>query len=874
MNISPSQGSDRDRLTLAIKEKEFVVSPEDTVKIQLALINDSPDEDYVDILVKGVPSEWTTIEKPVVHVPAGETVQFSITVQPPPVPESRVGQYPLDVKAVSQRDPEYSVTARSLLTVAAYQSMGRIGVLLGSIYFSISPGSSIDIPIILQNRGTQQDGFQLNVEGISPGWVSTNSAFTKLEPGASKEVQITLKVPRTTEADAGRTPFKIRFTSQNFPDQKTVVECILTIATFSKFTAALKPESLEAGQNGSVVIDNEGNTNDSYNLKFISSGNMLIFEKGIPVSTRQMTDGTQEVELKYGEIPSDETFQVEAGKRGIYPFRSGLRSRPIFGGEASYPYTIEVTSTSKKSTELPGKVVEKGLVPAWLIPAFLVGSLILCLAVLLPISSMRNSARATQTAMFNQTQAALMGQEDPDGDGLTSSKELEIGSDPTKADTDDDQLLDGEEFITYLTNPLAPDSDTDGLRDGEEIRTYTTNPLNPDTDADLLNDGDEVARGTDPKNTDTDQDGLGDGTEVNIGTDPLVQDTDKDLLMDGLENQTCPHPLQPDTDNDGIIDGNDLNPCDSNNPSMTATAIAAAPTLPTGAPTNTQPAPSSPQAVTPTASLPGELEGIVLFESNRSGNPDIFALNLENQSMLQLTDNSAVDTQAALAPDQLRVVYVSNQNGNNEIFLGGLDRRAPVNLTNNSTDDQQPTWSPDGNWIAFTSNRDGNQEIYIMRSDGSEVRRLTNNPTNDFAPTWFSVPRLLGTEEWIAFTSNRDGNQEIYKIKPDGTGLENLTKNPANDYSPSGTADLGMIAFVTDRDGNPEVYVMIDSGGAPTNVTKNPSQDLEPALSPDGEWIIFTSGRDGNMEIYVTDVVGNEIYNLTRNISQDRYPDW
>ncbi len=167
MNSDPQQNKGEGRLLLAIKEEQVSVSPEASETIHLAVINQGSKEDYVDILVKGVPSDWVTIETPVVHLSPGETKQFTIIIQPPVLAQSRVGQYPLDVQAVSQSNPKRSASAHSLLIVAAYQSKGRIGVLLGSIYFSISPGSSINIPIILQNRGLQEDSFQLKYRGYS-----------------------------------------------------------------------------------------------------------------------------------------------------------------------------------------------------------------------------------------------------------------------------------------------------------------------------------------------------------------------------------------------------------------------------------------------------------------------------------------------------------------------------------------------------------------------------------------------------------------------------------------------------------------------------------------------------------------------------------
>jgi TolB protein len=892
MNKTPYQDKVENGLILVIKEEEILVAPESKVDIHIGIINQGDNEDYVDILVKGVPSEWTTIDTPVVHLAGGEAKQVILTVQPPALPQDRVGRYPLDVRAASQGNPKHSAVARRFLTVAAFQSEGRIGIALGSIYFSVALGSSITIPVLLQNHGLKEDVFQLSVEGIPANWITTNAVFTKLEPAESKEIEYTIRVPRSPEAGVGRTPFKLLIISQDFPDQKAEVECILTVATFSKFSASLQPGILRASQTSQLSINNEGNTIDTYSLSFQNPANVLIFEKEVQVSKKESQPGAQQIEMAYIEIPQEEKIQVEPGGQGIYPFRSRLKSRPIIGNEKTYPFIAKVGSAENLSIELPGETSEKGFIPPWMGVTLVIGFLGLCLLFLVPFNNMQVAANATQTASFELTQAVLSGEGDSDSDGLINSEEIKIGTDPLKPDTDEDGLLDGEEASTYTTNPLVSDTDNDGLRDGDEVKNYKTDPHNADTDSDLLNDGDEINRGTNPITPDTDQDTLGDGAEVDIGTDPLQQDTDKDNLLDGQENQTCPRPLTPDSDDDGLLDGSDLDPCNPGNPSLTATAIAAVPTqpsqvtvisptnIPTGtpAPINTVVVPPANTAVlppTPTPTFPTH-QGIVLFSSNRDGNPEIYVTNLANQSILRLTNNSAVDIQPALAPDSLRVAYVSNQNGNNEIYLTGTDRRPPVNLTNNAGDDQYPTWSPDGNWIAFTSNRDGNQEIYIMRSDGSEVRNLTSNAAGDFAPAWFSVPRFLGlsTEDWVAFTSNRDGNQEIYRIRPDGSGLTNLTKNPSNDHSPSGFTGGGMLAFVTDRDGNPEIYTITADGGAPTNITNNFSQNLDPALDPSGKWIAFTSDRDGNLEVYVINLTDGKTYNITRDPSQDQYPDW
>ncbi|MFQ5910376.1 MAG: hypothetical protein ACE5IJ_06615, partial [Thermoplasmata archaeon] len=68
---------------------------------------------------------------------------------------------------------------------------------------------------------------------------------------------------------------------------------------------------------------------------------------------------------------------------------------------------------------------------------------------------------------------------DDDHDGLTLGEEREAGTDPNDPDTDDDQLLDGEEVHgfntsqgTYITDPLDPDTDDDNATDGREVLDY------------------------------------------------------------------------------------------------------------------------------------------------------------------------------------------------------------------------------------------------------------------------------------------------------------------------------------------------------------------------------------------------------------------
>lgn len=88
---------------------------------------------------------------------------------------------------------------------------------------------------------------------------------------------------------------------------------------------------------------------------------------------------------------------------------------------------------------------------------------------------------------------------DLDQDGLTADEEKFYGTDPNKADTDEDGYNDGDEVRSGY-DPLGPgklDSDNDGFPDPDE-REFGTDPFNPDTDGDGYSDGDEIQNGYNP----------------------------------------------------------------------------------------------------------------------------------------------------------------------------------------------------------------------------------------------------------------------------------------------------------------------------------------------------------------------------------------
>ncbi len=126
---------------------------------------------------------------------------------------------------------------------------------------------------------------------------------------------------------------------------------------------------------------------------------------------------------------------------------------------------------------------------------------------------------------------------DHDQDLLNIKLEQEIGTDPNKADTDEDGILDGVEYLTG-TDPLLRDTDGDNVIDGIEDKNRNGR-VDPGE--------------TDPRKWDTDRDELCDGfCRVQAQNQWIFMGEDKNL--NGIVDPGETDPLKWDSAGDGVGD--------------------------------------------------------------------------------------------------------------------------------------------------------------------------------------------------------------------------------------------------------------------------------------------------------------------------------
>jgi len=235
----------------------------------------------------------------------------------------------------------------------------------------------------------------------------------------------------------------------------------------------------------------------------------------------------------------------------------------------------------------------------------------------------------------------------------------------------------------------------------------------------------------------------------------------------------------------------------------------------------------------------------IAFNSNRSGNHEIWTIRATGGTPLQLTNNPANDGRPYWSPDGSTIAFHSDRSGNYDIWTIPATGGFATQLTTDAADDYWPSWSPDGSTIAFNSDRSGNFDIWTIPAAGGTATRVTTNTMSDFHPSWSPD----GTK--IAFYSNRSGNYDIWTIPATGGTATQVTTNVVDDRQPAWSPDGSTIAFSSLSMGTYDIWTVAATGGAATQVTTDVALDHLPAWSPDGSMIAFSSNRSGTMDIWI-----------------------
>ena len=205
---------------------------------------------------------------------------------------------------------------------------------------------------------------------------------------------------------------------------------------------------------------------------------------------------------------------------------------------------------------------------------------------------------------------------------------------------------------------------------------------------------------------------------------------------------------------------------------------------------------------------------------------DIYIADGNGTIRKKLTDTPGYDAEATVSPTGDKIVFTSMRSGDLELWTMNLDGSDQKQVTSGLGYDGGAFFSPDGKMLVFRASRPETEEeireyrdllsrglvaptdmeIYVCNVDGSGLRKVTSLGHANWAPYFHP------SGEKILFSSNHltgGYDFQLYLVNLDGTGLEPVTvESPFNAF-PVFSPDGKQLVFSSNRN---------NGGGHDTNV--------------------------------------------------------
>jgi TolB protein len=253
------------------------------------------------------------------------------------------------------------------------------------------------------------------------------------------------------------------------------------------------------------------------------------------------------------------------------------------------------------------------------------------------------------------------------------------------------------------------------------------------------------------------------------------------------------------------------------------------------------------------------------FQSDRSGNWEIYLLDLNTRLLHNLTRHPADDMYPAWSHTTGQLAFYSARewSGTRGIYIADSNGQNAHPIKVGGAYYWRPSWSADGQQLVFMM---GYNEIRIINADGTGEKSLTFG----FSPVWSPV------QSEVLYYSDRPGDltPNLYLVNADGTNVRHLTRNAEAEWDGVWSPDGTRMAFVSSKTGNSEIYLRDTVSGTTRRLTLHPGEDMSPAWSPDGRRIAFVSRRTGTLQVYVIHEDGTGEMQVTGGTGASMQPAW
>jgi Tol biopolymer transport system component len=235
------------------------------------------------------------------------------------------------------------------------------------------------------------------------------------------------------------------------------------------------------------------------------------------------------------------------------------------------------------------------------------------------------------------------------------------------------------------------------------------------------------------------------------------------------------------------------------------------------------------------------------------------------------------------------IAFDSDRSGNFELYVMDGDGGSVRPLTTDATyDSWWPRISPDRRTILFYRTPKGTHDkdfaatsLWSIAADGSALTELR--------PAGLDGWTFQGHAEWapdgqslVMFGGSR-GSPQIFVTDREGQNPRQVTDRPGSNLDPVFSPDGSTIAFVGCPEGfctfnDYEIYTIPVAGGEATRLTDDDQRDHDPYYSPDGTQLAWlaqvTGGLVGSWDVLVAGADGSNPRRLANDAGITSRPQW
>jgi Tol biopolymer transport system component/DNA-binding winged helix-turn-helix (wHTH) protein len=228
-----------------------------------------------------------------------------------------------------------------------------------------------------------------------------------------------------------------------------------------------------------------------------------------------------------------------------------------------------------------------------------------------------------------------------------------------------------------------------------------------------------------------------------------------------------------------------------------------------------------------------------------STNTNIWQLDLQGPRAQahKLIVSSADQESASISPDGRRIAFESDRSGNIEIWVCDSDGSNALQLTSFRDQSGTPRWSPDGGLIAFDSRFGGESNLYTVDPAGGVPAKLNIDVSDSSMPSWSPDGR------WIYFMQGDDTDEpSVWRVPSQGGHAVKLASTPA--ATPLASPDGQYVYFFRKK----KLWRMMPDGSSPEEVKGMPELSFQGTeWFPSNAGIYFMSHENGKTTIELYD---------------------